>query len=448
MTVVAEVLFSSAQCFTSLDGASFAQDPSTFTTLTLQNGWTHAPAGTGEAAVEHRGGIVHFKGAIAGGTTAVAFTLPSGLRPATNVYVPVDLCNATKGRMFIQPSGTVTVHDQGGAISNAQCATSLEGASFALSDFTPLTLQNGWTHQPYGTADAAFALIGGAVHLRGAIAGGTSAVAFTLPIGFRPVTGLFVPVDLYNAAKGRLFIQPSGAVSVVAEGGTFSNAQSFTSLEGVSFALTADSFTALTLQNGWRGAAYARPAAVTNDAGIIRLEGAIESGTSGVAFTLPSGFRPATNVYVPVDLCSATKGRLYIQPSGVVTIHAEGSFSNAQCFTSLEGVSFALSTSSFTALTLQNGWTSAPFGTRAAAVTNDAGIIRFGGAIAGGTTSTIFTLPSGLRPATEVYVPVDLCNAANGRLHIQPSGVVTVLAEGLFSSAQCFTSLEGASFAL
>jgi len=44
-----------------------------------------------------------------------------------------------------------------------------------------------------------------------------------------------------------------------------------------------------------------------------------------------------------VDLCDATNGRLQIEPSGVVTVEAEGAaFGNAACFTSLDGVSFAL----------------------------------------------------------------------------------------------------------
>jgi hypothetical protein len=47
-----------------------------------------------------------------------------------------------------------------------------------------------------------------------------------------------------------------------------------------------------------------------------------------------------------------------------------------------------------------------------------------------------------------VFVPVDLCNATNGRLQIEPTGVVTVQAEGgAFGNAACFTSLDGASFA-
>ena len=74
-------------------------------------------------------------------------------------------------------------------------------------------------------------------------------------------------------------------------------------------------------------------------------------------FTLPSTFRPLKEVFVPVDLCNATNGRLQIAPNGTVTVQAEGgAFSNAACFTSLDGVSFAHAASSFTSLTLQNGW--------------------------------------------------------------------------------------------
>ena len=100
------------------------------TQLTLKNGWTNAPFGTSNAAVRNINGVIHFKGAIAtGGTNAVPFTLPLAFRPAAaNVYVPVDLCNATNGRLHIQHNGTVTV--EAGTFSNAQCFTSLDGASF------------------------------------------------------------------------------------------------------------------------------------------------------------------------------------------------------------------------------------------------------------------------------------------------------------------------------
>jgi hypothetical protein len=151
----------------------------------------------------------------------------------------VDLCNATNGRLQIEPTGVVTVQAEGGAFSNAACFTSLDGVTYSksASSFTPLTLQNGWTNSPFGTAAAAVRTISGIVHLRGAIATtGSNPVPFTLPAGFRPASAVFVPVDLCNATNGRLQIEPTGVVTVQAEGGAFSNAACFTSLDGVTYA--------------------------------------------------------------------------------------------------------------------------------------------------------------------------------------------------------------------
>ena len=103
-----------------------------WTPLTLQNGWTTSPFGTSAAAVRTISGIVHFKGAIATtGSNPVPFTLPAAFRPTRTVFVPADLCNATNGRLQIEPSGVVTVQAEGGAFSNAACFTSLDGVSFA-----------------------------------------------------------------------------------------------------------------------------------------------------------------------------------------------------------------------------------------------------------------------------------------------------------------------------
>ena len=62
-------------------------------------------------------------------------------------------------------------------------------------------------------------------------------VLFTLPVGLRPAKDAYVPTDLVNAKNGRLYISTSGAVSVETGDGPFSNATSFTSLEGVTFPL-------------------------------------------------------------------------------------------------------------------------------------------------------------------------------------------------------------------
>jgi hypothetical protein len=447
--------FSNAQCFTSLDGVTFAVSATGFTGLTLQNGWTNAPFSTSNAAVRNVSGIVHFKGAVASGTSGVLFTLPASFRPANDVYVPVDLCNATNGRLHITPSGVVDVEPEGGTFSNAQCFTSLDGASFApsASGFTALTLQNGWTGGPFSTSAPAVSDINGIAHFEGAIAtSGTNPVAFTLPPALAPVADTYVKVDLCNATNGRLFIHTDGTVTVEQKiGDPFSNAQCFTSLDGVSF-IPGGVFNKLTLVNGWTGAPFSTSGpAAGNTGGIVQLSGAMSTtGTNPVAFTLPAADRPSTNVYVPVDMCNATNGRLLIQPTGVVTVEQQDSgFANAQCFTSLEGVSFATSATGFTALTLQNGWANAPFSTSNAAVALAGGVVHFKGAVASGSSGVLFTLPAGFRPAKDVYVPVDLCNATNGRLHIQPNGVtdVEVPSSETFADAQCFTSLDGASFA-
>jgi hypothetical protein len=235
--VEVETLFSNAQCFTSLDGASYATNATGFTALTLINGWTNAPFATSNAALKLINGVVHFKGAISSGTNALPFVLPAAFRPSTDVYIPVDLCDATNGRLHIQKTGTVDIEEENGNFANAQCFTSLDGAWFvkAPAAFKALTLINGWVNAPFTTSNAMAGNAYGLVYLKGAISSGTTAQPFVLPVAFRPVTDVYVPVDLCNATNGRLFIHTDGRVTINVENGVFSNAQCFTSLDGVSF---------------------------------------------------------------------------------------------------------------------------------------------------------------------------------------------------------------------
>ncbi len=418
------------------------------TELVLQNAWTNAPFETSNAEAFLDDGIVHFKGAIQFGSDPVLFTLPTALRPATTVYVAVDLCNAITGRLIIQPDGVVSVQSTT-TFAAAQCFTSLDGAKFALSadGFTPLTLDNGWTVSPFGTSSPAAALIDGIVHLQGAIAGGTTALPFVLPPGFRPDTDVYAPVNLCAGAKGRLWIQSSGVVTIESST-SFGDAQCFTSLDGVSFAPSAAGFTVLTLANDWIGSPFSTsaPAASVVD-GIVRLKGALANGTSATLFVLPAGLRPATNVFVPIDLCGAAKGRLQIRPTGEVLVESLGSGSTPQCFTSLDGASFVIDPSGFVDLPLGNGWIQSIFVSQTAQAARYDGIVHLRGAIQGGTDPILFTLPVTMRPAADVYVAVDLCNARVGRLWITPSGQATVQSVDGFGEAECFTSLEGVTFA-
>lgn len=115
-------------------GAAEAQttaQATSFTSLKLLNGWTNAPDGTAHPSVRTIAGVVYFKGAMStSGSSAHAFTLPKAFRPPVSVFVPVDMCNATKGRLNILPSGVVHVQGEN-AFSDAQCFTSLDGAWFA-----------------------------------------------------------------------------------------------------------------------------------------------------------------------------------------------------------------------------------------------------------------------------------------------------------------------------
>ena len=317
--------------------------------------------------------------------------------------------------------------------------------------FTKLKLLNGWGTYSSDSATAAVADISGVVYFKGAIStssSNTNDVAFVLPPGFRPSKYVNVPVDMCNATPGELNIAPSGVTQVIS-GGANSDATCFTSLDGVSFALSTTSFTALKLQPGWTefGSLF-RKAAVRLLGGIVHFEGEIRTaGTKPAAFTLPAGFRPSRNVNILINVCTGSIGQLHITPKGVVTVRSAEGVWAVQCGTSLDGATFVLSSKSFTALTLQNGWINAPAGTAKAAVRNISGIVRFVGAIrTGGTSAKPFVLPKGFRPLTYVYIPVDLCNGGNGRLDIRPDGIVTVEAESSFAQAQCLTSLDGASF--
>ena len=223
------------------------------------------------------------------------------------------------------------------------------------------------------------------------------------------------------------------------------------SLDGATFAKTATSFTALTPLNGWSSywGGTATPAA-RNISGVVYLKGAIDtSGTNSEAFVLPAGDRPASTVYVTADLNDSTNGRLIIQPDGSVSVEAEHNWSDAQNFTSLDGISFATSASSFTGLTPLNGWAGYGSGTASPAAHTTSGVVHLEGAIAtGGTNEEAFVLPSAFRPSHDLYVKADMCGATNGRLYITTSGSVNVEAPtGGWGNAQCFTSLDGASFA-
>jgi hypothetical protein len=441
--------FAQAQCFTSLDGVSFVLDPSTTPGLTLNTGWIPQQFATRAPNAEFIAGAVHLSGAAAtGGTDPLVFTLRKTLRPAADVYVPVDLCNGYKGRLHIQPNGQAIVEAEGDDFQKAQCFTSLEGVWFTRGGYARAGLRSGWKNGASGANDVSVANLDGVVTMRGGVRGGRNAVLFRLPRALRPPSDVYVETDLCHGHQGRIYVRTDGIASVQTETGTFDDAKCQTSLDGVSFALTTNGFTPMTLQNGWSPAPFgtSAPMATLIDDRIVLLKGAAAGGTDPVLFRLPAKFHPSAEVRVPVTLSDGIKGTLLIGPGGNVSVSAEnGTFAFASDFTSLDGVSFDISDTLAT-VNLKNGWQPAA-GARAPRVGNIGGVVHFAGAVAGGGTPVLFTLPPRLRPSKNAYMAVDLCDGAKGRLIVQPDGSVTVVsADGDFGKAQCLTSLDGATF--
>jgi hypothetical protein len=104
-------------------------------------------------------------------------------------------------------------------------------------------------------------------------------------------------------------------------------------------------FIPLTLINGWKyyAAGTRFPTGAIDKDGVVHLRGALyqQSGTNAIAFVLPPELRPSKLVYIRADMYSASTGRLDIYPDGTTYIVATGSQSDAQQFTSLEGLTYS-----------------------------------------------------------------------------------------------------------
>lgn len=330
----------------------------------------------------------------------------------------------------------------------------IEGArTRTQAHFRPLTLENGWRASEYETMTAGVAKVGNTIHLRGAVAFGSTAQITTLLPEYRPASRVYVPITLFGAAKGRLTIETSGTVQVSSESGSFSPAQMFTSLEGVSFARTTQVSTLATMLNGWTGGVYgAGQVRATDDGGVIRLQGGMyTTGSNPLAFNLHSSFRPTKRLYIPVDMYGGSKGRLIIETNGDVYAYHETNQVNAYGFTSLDGVAYSRDASGGTQVHIANGW-STYYDSFTPAVKNSGGKVTLIGAMrTSGTNMQAFLLPERFRPSTNVYVPADLCNGKKGRLLIKPDGWTYVQYPGDSTSlgdAQCFVSLDGVQFGI
>ncbi len=232
------------------------------------------------------------------------------------------------------------------ALSLALCGT----AAAAPLQYQNLALLNDWEQYSPATGKAQAAIdANNVVHLRGAIDQvfpANSSHAFTLPVKFRPDRFVYVPVNLSNGGFGRLNINSDGTVSVQSATAN-SVAQDFTSLEGVTFPKSAGplQFQPIVLKNNWveYGNSTSKPAAAIDADNVVHLTGAIKQtgGSTSQAFVLAPKFRPNRAVFVHVNEVLARPGRLVINKDGTVYVMAGGAYSDAQSFTSLEGVTFS-----------------------------------------------------------------------------------------------------------
>lgn len=107
-------------------------------------------------------------------------------------------------------------------------------------------------------------------------------------------------------------------------------------------------FTDLVPATNWSGNCFAGVPGVAMDAqGVVRLRGDMcaTAGASTLMTTLPTAYRPSEVLYIVVDQCDATTGRVVIFPSG--EMYAEGDPDSTpalsyECFVSLAGVSYTL----------------------------------------------------------------------------------------------------------
>lgn len=224
--------------YTSLAAVSYPTAATTQHKLALTNGWKSGQAqyGTGAPSYAVKNGIVHLSGSLMGGTGADFAVLPAGARPAHITYRGVYTLGGTFLHIYIEPSGFI-----GGYYTGAAHAfTSLAGVSFPAATVIQhkVTLLNGWqsAQHSFGTGGFSYAIIGGVVHLSGAIKlpSGTSDLCALLPAAARPAHVLYITVFTSSDTVGTLRIMPSG--NVFADSFTYAPAsRTLTSLAAISY---------------------------------------------------------------------------------------------------------------------------------------------------------------------------------------------------------------------
>jgi hypothetical protein len=105
------------------------------------------------------------------------------------------------------------------------------------------------------------------------------------------------------------------------------NASALNGLASSAFASAAQpAFTTAVLGAGYtQFGGGTTPGFMRDSLGFVHLKGMLDCPSSGTAFTLPAGFRPAQTFFFPMAVGSSGAGNVQVLPSGVIsTFNADG----------------------------------------------------------------------------------------------------------------------------
>ncbi|HET7013706.1 MAG TPA: hypothetical protein VFI65_07345 [Streptosporangiaceae bacterium] len=318
----------------------------------LTGGWQSANADffgtTGDPSYCVENGIIYLSGSIDQSTPGgnIFGSLPQGVRPTSEVDLPVYTLGGTSGTLEIWTDGTMLV---GSGVNNtATRFTSLAGISFpeAGAALTPIPLSGQWV--PSGSAPS-YVVEGGTVYLTGgasnAAANPNTFFSQSLPAAMVPDHCVQTNVETFNGDRATAFI---ASAMLFATGGiqAANDSVHFTSLGGIAYPQADAGWQPLTLQSAWTAA---NSGVCVNGApmyyvrnGIVYLSGAVTSATQfggGLIGTLPAAAWPSHTLYLTLDTADG-QASLQISPSGQLTLFDGPSHPDE---TSLSGISYQVS---------------------------------------------------------------------------------------------------------
>ena len=332
-----------------------------------------------------------------------------------------------------------------------------------------LQLQNPFVNYgaPYGTAGY-YKDSSEVIHLSGLIkstiplSGGMTVIG-SLPAGYRPANPL-----IFTAKNGsgyaRIDVGTDGAISTWPNDST-GYYQNYLSLDGISFA-TNNTVQTLPLQNQFvnYGAPYGSFGYYQDGLGIVHLSGLVKSiipidtTVGGASYkvigSLPAACRPVnSNTRIFIAKNSGGYARIDVCGNGSIAIYQGDGTGNFQDYLSLDGISFATTStpSTLQALKLQSCFTNFGALYESAEYYKDIrGTVHLSGLIKSTTPLTtgtwmIGTLPTGYLPTNN---PIFIVKSGGGyaRINISKDGLIIV--EPLDGTGDCqnYLSLDGISF--